>query len=100
MQDFIDQVPLSAVYNHDMLNEMMLQRPTPRTTTSAPRPLPDSSFITAARDALGTGRASTSTAVGDLAMKAASMRIARREVEKARKEAERTKKRAEAVAKK
>ena len=24
-QDFTDQVPLSAVYNHDMLNEMMMQ---------------------------------------------------------------------------
>ena len=92
----------------------------PKTTTT-PRPLPDSSFIAAARDALGTGRASTSTAAGDLAMKAAAMRIAkekvfaaqrdatlekryqshemqaaavlaRREAEKAKKEAEKTKK--------
>nr|XP_040251574.1 translation initiation factor IF-2-like [Aegilops tauschii subsp. strangulata] len=128
LDDINDQIPPSVVYTHDMLNEMIFQRPMPKTTTT-PRPLPDSSFITAAREALGTGTTSTSTAAGDLSMKAAAMRIAkekvfaaqrdatreqryesheklaadvlaRREAEKAKKEEEKAEKRAEALAKK
>ena len=127
-QDINDQIPLSIVYTHDMLNEMIFQRPMPKTTTT-PRPLPDCSFITAAREALGTGTTSTSTTAGYLATKAAAMRIAkekvfaaqrdatqeqryeshekqaadvlaRREAEKAKKEEEKAKKKAEALAKK
>lgn len=81
-----DAVPFGAQYEHTMLHSMMSQTPMPKVVNAQPSPLPDSSFIATAREALvkaGPGP-STATKEGNLALKVAAMKHAKVQVSAAR----------------
>ncbi|KAM0926804.1 hypothetical protein ACQ4PT_003002 [Festuca glaucescens] len=79
-QDANDHDPIQSVYQHTMLDAILAERHVPKVPTTAHGPMPENSFLVAARQAQASAKPSTSTIAADLALQAEAMRIAKKKL--------------------